>query len=123
METQYTKAAREIAAKIKIGEVAGMTTKVKVGTRELKFVVPIVVEPDTIGFHSYSPALKGLHMDGDTKQAALENARLTARDFLTIMILDGIPIPISVSAKDEKKNMAIMAQGGYFEEEIIINLP
>ena len=33
-------------------------------------------------------------MDGDTEQEALDNAKLTAKDFLEIMIEDGIPIPL-----------------------------
>jgi predicted RNase H-like HicB family nuclease len=99
-----------------------MTTKENIKTKELKFVVPIIVKPDTIGYHSYSPALKGLHMDGDTEEEALENARLTAKDFLSIMIEKGIPIPISSMTKDEEKPAEITAHSGYYEEEIILNI-
>ena len=99
-----------------------MTMKVKVNTKELKFRIPIIVKPDTIGYHSYSPALKGLHMDGDTEAEALENARLTAIDFLRIMIEEGIPIPISTLVYDKEPGKATIAEPGYYEEDLIISL-
>ena len=70
-----------------------MSTRTKSAIKQLKFRVPIIVEPDTVGFHAYSQALKGLHMGGDTEREALENARKTAKDFLEIMIQEGLPIP------------------------------
>ncbi len=84
-----------------------MITKINPATKELKFVVPIIVKADTVGFHAYSPALKGLHMDGDTEREALENARQTAKEFLEIMIQDGIPIPLNIlTGEDENKPKA-----------------
>lgn len=101
-----------------------MTTKTKVlNQKTLIFRVPIIVEFDTINYHSYSPALKGLHMDGETEKEALENARNTAKDFLEIMIHDGIPIPLSIlTRKEAKKLPASKPKEGYYEEEITINL-
>jgi predicted RNase H-like HicB family nuclease len=98
-------------------------TKTKVETRQLKFKVPIIVEPDGDSYHSYSPALEGLHMDGDTEKEALENARETAKDFLTIMIQDGIPIPLSILTwEDAKRLSSSKEKEGYHIEEIIIDL-
>ena len=101
-----------------------MTTKTKVlNQKTLIFRVPIIVEFDTINYHSYSPALKGLHMDGETEKEALENARKTAKDFLKIMIHDCIPIPLSILTwKEAKKLPASKPKEGYYEEEITINL-
>lgn len=100
-----------------------MTTKTKAGIKQLKFTVPIIVKPDTVGFHAYSPALKGLHMDGDTEEEALNNARICARDFLEIMIQDGIPIPLSIISTDEvKKLQGASNKEGYYTEEITVNL-
>jgi predicted RNase H-like HicB family nuclease len=95
-------------------------TKKKIETRRLVFRVPIIVEFDTVNYHSFSPALKGLHMDGETEKEALENARETAKDFLQIMIQDGIPIPLSILTWEEAKKLP--EREGYYEEEIIINL-
>jgi predicted RNase H-like HicB family nuclease len=99
-----------------------MAMKVKISSAGLKFKVPIVVERDTVGFHAYSPALRGLHMDGDTEEEALNNAKLTAVDFLKIMIEEGIPIPVSavISGRSRKANNA--GEKGYHDEEITINL-
>ena len=100
-----------------------MTTKAKAGIKQLKFRVPIIVEPDTVGFHAYSPALKGLHMGGDTEQEALENALKTAKDFLEIMIQDGLPIPLSILSWDEAKRLpGTHNKEGYYTEDITINL-
>jgi predicted RNase H-like HicB family nuclease len=101
-----------------------MTTKTKVQNQKtLKFRVPIIVKFDTINYHSYSPALKGLHMDGETEKEALENARKTAQDFLEIMIHDGIPIPLSILTWKEAKVIPdSKPKEGYYEEEITINL-
>ena len=100
-----------------------MTTRTKVGVNQLKFRVQIIVEPDTVGFHAYSPALKGLHMSGDTEREALENARKTAKDFLEIMIQDGLPIPLSILSWDEAKKLpGIHNKESYYTEDITINL-
>ena len=84
-------------------------------------MVPIIVEPDVPGFHAYSPALKGLHMDGDTEQEALDNARKTAKQFLEIMIQDNIPIPLSISW-DKAKKLPSGHKEGYYTENITIDL-
>lgn len=90
---------------------------------KLIFKVPIIVEFDEINYHSYSPALKGLHMDGETVEEALENARETAKTFLKIMIRDGIPIPLSIIAGTRvKKSTKVKSKENYFEEEIAIDL-
>jgi predicted RNase H-like HicB family nuclease len=102
-----------------------MTTKAKprIETRQLKFKVPIIVQPDGDNFYSYSPALKGLHMDGNTEKEALKNAIETAKDFLKIMIQDGIPIPLSILTwEDAKKLPDLKEKEGYYIEEIVIDL-
>jgi predicted RNase H-like HicB family nuclease len=100
-----------------------MTTKTKVEIKQLIFQVPIIVKSDTVGFHAYSPALKGLHMDGDTELEALKNARLTAKDFLEIMIQDGIPIPLSIlSSKESEPLIGLKKKKGYYLEEITVNI-
>jgi predicted RNase H-like HicB family nuclease len=99
-----------------------MTTKARVGIKQLRFKVPIIVEPDSVGFHAYSPALKGLHMSGDTEQEALENARKTAKDFLEIMIQEGIPIPLSILPWHGAKKSGGIQKEGYYSEDITITL-
>jgi predicted RNase H-like HicB family nuclease len=38
------------------------------------FEISIIIEPDDGRFHAYVPALKGLHVDGVTREEALRNA-------------------------------------------------
>ena len=62
-------------------------------------------------------------MDGETDKEALENARKTAKEFLEIMIHDGIPIPLSILNWEEARKLPDSKQKeGYYEEEITINL-
>jgi predicted RNase H-like HicB family nuclease len=99
-----------------------MTTRTKT-TEILKFTIPIIVEPDGELFHSYSPALKGLHMDGCTEKEALDNAKKTAKDFLNIMIRDCIPIPLSILTwKDINKLPGSREKETYHIEEITLKI-
>lgn len=65
------------------------------------FRIEVVVEPDEKGFHSYCPALKGLHTYGDTQQDALENAKDAAMAYLRSLIKHGDPIPLGIIHKHE----------------------
>ncbi len=73
-----------------------MTTKVKTDSKSLRFKVRIVVEKDDPGYHAYAPSLPGLHMPGDTRKEALDNAKEAAGLMLKAMIEDGDSIPIDV---------------------------
>jgi predicted RNase H-like HicB family nuclease len=100
-----------------------MTTGTKTGKKQLRFSIPIVVKLDSVGFHSYSPALKGLHMDGESQKEALDNAIKAARDYLEILIEDGMPIPLSIfPAQISSQYFEGTQQDGYFIEEIKINI-
>ncbi len=43
--------------------------------KEIDLAFDVIIEPDEPGFHAYCPALKGLHVGGDTAEEALQNAR------------------------------------------------
>lgn len=66
----------------------------------LVFEVQIVVEPDEGSFHSYAPALKGLHSCGQTEEEALQNARDAATAYLQSLIKHGDPIPVGVNIQE-----------------------
>ncbi len=100
-----------------------MTMKTKTKTRELKFRVPIIIEPDDNSFFAHSPALPGLMMDGETIEEALQNARDGASGLLQLMIKDGDPIPLSITL--EKKNEAaaeVSDNKHYYQEEIKVSI-
>jgi predicted RNase H-like HicB family nuclease len=65
----------------------------------VKFILSIVVEPDDDGFHAFCPALKGLHVGGETEQEALKNAIDGAMLYLRSLIRHGDPIPVGVTVE------------------------
>ncbi|MFH0765648.1 MAG: type II toxin-antitoxin system HicB family antitoxin, partial [Calditrichota bacterium] len=82
----------------------------------IAFDVPIMVEPDGHTFYAHSPILKGLHVDGATKEEALDNARIGAKLLIESMIKDGEPIPLGL--KTWATGIAESQQGEYFLERI-----
>ena len=69
----------------------------------MTFVVDIVVEPDDEEFHAYCPALKGLHVAGDTREEALFNAIDAAVLYLESLIKHHDPIPSEVQVTRPKQ--------------------
>ena len=59
-----------------------------------KFMIMVVVEPDGDKYHAFCPALPGLHVDGDTEEAAIDSAAKTASLYIRSLIKHGDPIPI-----------------------------
>lgn len=84
-----------------------MTTGIKKVT-VLKFWVKIIVEKDGEGYYSYTPSLKGIHMDGRSPEGALINAREAAALLLKTMIEDGDPIPIDILEKPRKEKGSML---------------
>jgi predicted RNase H-like HicB family nuclease len=72
----------------------------RVWPTNIEFTVMIVIEPDGDGFHAFCPALKGLHIDGQTEEEALQNAMEGAILYLESLIRHGDPIPIGVGVRD-----------------------
>jgi predicted RNase H-like HicB family nuclease len=68
----------------------------------IEFKIDVVVEPDDNGFHAYCPALRGLHVDGETMEEALTNARDAATAYLESLIKHGDPIPIRVVKRESR---------------------
>ncbi len=60
------------------------------------FKVEIMVEPDDGAYHAYCPALKGLHVGGDTEEEAVKNARDAAIAYLESLVKHGESIPVGV---------------------------
>ena len=53
----------------------------------------IVVEKDTIGYHAYVPALKGIHVAGDTEEEAAKNAHDGIALYMDSILERGDPLP------------------------------
>ena len=56
--------------------------------------VVLVVENDGDGYHSYAPALKGLHMDGETEEEAYHNALVGVEMYIDSLIAHGQSLPL-----------------------------
>lgn len=66
---------------------------------KVRFTVDIIVEPDDDGYHAFCPALKGLHVSGQTEKEAMKNAADGAILYLESLIKHGDPIPVGVTAE------------------------
>jgi predicted RNase H-like HicB family nuclease len=67
----------------------------------LEFRVSIVVEPDGENFHAFCPALKGLHVSGNTEEEATRNAGDAAAIYLESLIRHKDPIPVGIVMKEQ----------------------
>lgn len=55
--------------------------------------VLVVVEKDGEGFHAFAPALKGLHVDGETQGQAMDRAKDAIKVYCDSLIKHNEPIP------------------------------
>jgi predicted RNase H-like HicB family nuclease len=63
-------------------------------TMPTKIKVAFLVEPDGARFYAYCPALKGLHVEGDSIEEAVQNAADAASLYLNSIVKRGEPIPL-----------------------------
>jgi len=81
------------------------------GKKQIDFQVEIIVEPDGDEYHSYCPALKGLHACGETVDEALSNARDAATAYIESLIKHGDPIPVGASIDIPPADFKIHGRG------------
>lgn len=87
------------------------------GERTLKFKVEVIVEPDEDGFHAFCPALKGLHVDGGTREEAVANARDAVLAYVASLIKHGDPLPLGVVDVDDACAIAGTGPGAGRQKE------
>lgn len=66
---------------------------------KMRFTVVINVETDDDQYHAFCPALKGLHVGGQTEKEAVKNAVDAAILYLQSLIEHGDPIPVGVATE------------------------
>ena len=66
----------------------------------LKVRVRICVEPDGDRFYAYCPELKGIHVDGDTVESAVSNAKESALVYIRSVVRHNDPLPLCVEEVD-----------------------
>lgn len=71
-----------------------MSKKLVARKNRVFFRVEIFTEPDNEQWHAYCPALKGLHVGGDSEKEAIKNALYGASLFIQSMIKHREPIPL-----------------------------
>ncbi len=72
----------------------------------LDFRIEVIIEPDDTGFHAYCPALKGLHVGGETEEEALQNAKEAALAYLESLIKHHDPIPVGIVTRETTEKPA-----------------
>ena len=90
---------------------------------KIRVSVWVVIEKDTNGFHAYTPALKGLHVDGDTQDDALSNAKKAIHVYLDSLNFHNEAIPVgpglTVSRQVEHPQIPV----GAFLQNVTIQWP
>jgi len=69
---------------------------------EIEFKVQVIIEPDGDGFHAYCPALKGLHIDGDTVEEVKQNATDAVHAYIDSLIKHNEPIPVGIRISSKR---------------------
>ena len=87
-------------------------------TRIIGFRVKVFVEPDSVGFHAYCPALTGLHTCGDTEKEALQNARDAATAYLQSLIKHGDSIPVGIALQEQTDETSPTEEYGHYTEDL-----
>jgi len=88
--------------------------------RQIAFKVGICVEDDGDGFHAYCPALKGIHVEGDTREQAVENAKVASILYIKSLIEHQDPIPIQIIKIEETKNSQQKFSCSPFQNENVL---
>ncbi len=65
----------------------------------IRFKVGIVIEKDSIGYIAYCPALKGLAVEGDTKEEVKKNFANAFISYINSALKHGDPLPICSTFK------------------------
>ena len=69
----------------------------------------VILEPDEGGYHAYCPALKGLHVGGDSKEEALDHARDGIILYLNSLTRHGEPLPVGPGCVIEKNRPRVQS--------------
>jgi predicted RNase H-like HicB family nuclease len=64
---------------------------------KLAVKVEICIEKDEDRFYAYCPALKGIHIDGDTETEAVQNIKEAISLYILSLLKHGDPIPITIT--------------------------
>ena len=72
----------------------------------IKFRLEICVERDEDVYYAYCPALKGVHVDGDTEEEAIKNAKDAAGAYIRSLIKHGEVIPLNFEETEGERKLS-----------------
>lgn len=71
----------------------------------IKIKLQLEIERDGDKFHAYCPALKGLHVDGDTEKETIEAAHDAASAYILSLIEHNDPLPVGCNVNEFQANL------------------
>jgi len=74
-------------------------------TNKITFEINICIVKDDVGYHAFCPALKGVHMDGDTQEEAKENVKTAIELYINSLRKHNEPIPLQIISNDDMNNI------------------
>jgi len=95
------KEVEEVANK-RVKEYIDGTNDDLITNSNIKFKLPIIIEKDGSGYYASCPALKGVHVGGDTENSAIKNAEEACSLYLQSMIKHGDAIPLNTEDNLDK---------------------
>jgi predicted RNase H-like HicB family nuclease len=86
-------------------------------SKRLLLSFSVVIEPDGDEFHAFCPALKGLHVDGDTKDEALANAIQAVQVYVQSLVRNREPLPVGPGLEIlEREEMPHIPEGAFLQD-------
>lgn len=73
----------------------------------LTIEILVVLEPDGDGYYACCPALKGLHVGGDTEEETLDHAKDGSILYLNSLTRNRQPLPVGVGCVVEKDRPSV----------------
>ena len=64
--------------------------------RKITFAVEVCIDKDGDSYYAYCPVLPGVHIDGETEEAAIKNATVAVKLYIESLIDHGDPIPLQI---------------------------
>jgi predicted RNase H-like HicB family nuclease len=76
--------------------------------RKIAFMIPVILEKDGAGYYASCPALKGVHVGGDTENSVIKNAEEACSLYLQSMMKHGDAIPLyTICYLDKGRNIDV----------------
>ena len=92
----------------------------------MRIRVSVIVEPDGAGFYAHCPSFKGIHIDGQTVEEALERTCDALGWYLASLERHGDPLPVGpdcILIEGRPQVPVFTAPAGAFLEDVEVPWP